>query len=169
MEPVKNASTTTYASALMKIMIQFGICHTLVLNNDSKFLSVFKEVVNLLQLNCHVLSAQNHNGMLVERINRYRNKGLRILCNERDSVRVALEAILMLLYAWNSTPIAGTDLSPSLVAVGRGFSFPIDISSSKHLELTSSPESIQSYAKTQAELVNTSRDTAKVLLEEHRT
>ena len=90
METVADASATTYASALMKIMMRYGICHTLVLDKDSKFFSVFKEVVDLLQLNCHVLSAQNHNGMLVERINRYLNKGLRIICNERDSVRVAL-------------------------------------------------------------------------------
>ena len=57
MEPVKKASATTYASTLIKIMMWFGICHTFVLDKDRKFLSVFKEVVDLLQLNCHVLSA----------------------------------------------------------------------------------------------------------------
>ncbi len=35
-------------------------------------------------------------GMLVERVNRYLNKGLKIMTNERDSVRVAMEAILLL-------------------------------------------------------------------------
>ena len=75
----------------------------------------------------------------------------------------------MLLYAWNSAPIAGTNLSQSLVTVGREFSFPIDFSASKHLELTSSPESVQSFARTQAELVGASHDIAKVLLEEHRS
>ena len=73
----------------------------------------------------------------------------------------------MLLHAWNLAPIAGIDLSRSLVAVGRKFSFPVDWSASKHLELTSFPESVQNYAKTQAELGNTSRDIAKVLLKEH--
>ena len=73
-----------------------------------------------------------------------------------------------LLYAWNSAPIAGTNLSRSLVAIGHRFSFPIDLLASKHLELTSSLESVQSYAKTQAKLVNASHDIAKVLLEEHR-
>ena len=72
-----------------------------------------------------------------------------------------------LLYAWNSAPIAGTNLSRSLVAIGHKFSFPIDLLASKHLELTSSLESVQSYAKTQAELVNASRDITKVLLKEH--
>ena len=69
MEPVKKTSATSYTLVLMKIMVRFGICHTLVLDKDSKFLTVFKKVVDLLQLNCCVLSAQNQNGMLIERIN----------------------------------------------------------------------------------------------------
>jgi hypothetical protein len=56
--------------------------------------------------------------MLVERVNRYLNKGLKIMTNERDSVRVAMEAILLFLYAWNSAPIPGTDISRCLVALG---------------------------------------------------
>ena len=35
--------------------------------------------------------------MLVERVNCYVTKGLKIMCNERNSVRVALEAILIFL------------------------------------------------------------------------
>ena len=68
--------------------------------------------------------------MLVERLNRYLNEGLRIMTNERDSTRVALEAILLLIYAWNSSPVPGTDISRrSMVAVGREFAFPINFSS----------------------------------------
>jgi hypothetical protein len=67
------------------------------------------------------LSGGNHNGMLVERVNHYLNKGLKSMTNERDSVRVAMEAILLLLYAWNSDPIPGTDLSRCCVALGREF------------------------------------------------
>ena len=85
--------------------------------------------------------------MLVERINRYVSKGLKIMCNERDSARVALEAILLLLYAWNSCPVPGTDISRSLVAVGQEFSFPIDFSSEKHWGLTSLPSTAVSYSK----------------------
>ena len=71
--------------------------------------------------------------MIVERVKRYLTKGLEIMCNERDSIIVALEAILLLLYAWNSCPVPGTNISRSLVA------FPNDFSSGKHWELTSSP------------------------------
>ena len=37
----------------------------------------------VLQINRHVLSGSNHNPMLVERVNRYLNKGLKIMTNER--------------------------------------------------------------------------------------
>ncbi len=101
----------------------------IVLDKDSKFFGVCREALDLLKINCHVLSSGNHNPMLVERINRYLNQGLRIMCNECDSNRVALEAILLLIYAWNSCLVPGTDISRSMVAVGREFAFPIDFSS----------------------------------------
>jgi len=52
--------------------------------------------------------------------------------------------------------------------MGREFRFPIDISAAKHLELTSTPASVRSYAKTQAELMSACYEVARVLLEEHR-
>jgi hypothetical protein len=105
MEPVKHATSQTFASAAMKIQLQFGLCHMIVLDKDNKFFEAFKEACDLLQINWHVLSGGNHNPMLVERVNRYLNKGLKVITNERGSVRIAMEAILLLLYAWNSAPI----------------------------------------------------------------
>jgi hypothetical protein len=126
MEPVTKPSATTFASAIMRILLRYGFCHTAVLDKDSKFFGVCREALDLLQINCHILSGSNHNPMLVKRINWYLNKGLRVMCNKRDSVRVALEAILLLLYAWNSCPVPGTDIFRSLVAVGCEFAFPIN-------------------------------------------
>ena len=83
----------------------------IVLDKDGKLFGAFKEAVDLLQINRHVLLGGNHNPMLVKQVNGYLNKGLKIMTNERDSVRVAMEAILLLLYAWNSTPNPCMDLS----------------------------------------------------------
>ena len=168
MEPVKHATSQTFASAVMKIQLKFGLCHTIVLDKDSKFFGTFKDACDLLQLNRHVLSGDNHNPMMVERINRYLNKGLKVMTNERGSVRIAMEAILLLLYAWNSAPIPGTDLSRSFVAIGREFQFPIDFSAEKHWELTSTPSAIRSYANDLAAHLRASREIAKILVEEQR-
>ncbi len=91
------------------------------------------------------------------------------MCNERDSVRVALKAILLLLYAWNSCPVPGTNISCSLVAVGREFAFPIDFSSGKHWELTSSPSTIVLYSKELATRLSACRQVAELLVREQRT
>ena len=96
MKPISNASAKTFASALMHIIFQYGFCHTVVLDKDSKFMGVFKESLNLLNINYHVLPSDNHNSMLVEHVNRYLNEGLCIMTNEHDSIRIALEAILLL-------------------------------------------------------------------------
>jgi hypothetical protein len=146
MEPITRASATTFASAIMKILLRYGFCHTVVLNKDSKFFGVCREAINLLKLNCHVLSSANHNPMIVERVNWYLMKGLKIMCNERGSVRVALEAILLLLYTWNSCLVPGTDISCSLVAVGREFAFPIDFSTNNYWELASLPSTVVTYS-----------------------
>ena len=107
--------------------------------------------------------------MIVERVCRYLNKCLTIFTNERDDNRVALEGILMSLYAWNSAPIIGTDISRSLVVVGREFQFPIDFCSEQHQILTSSTVKVSKFAQEQARLLECSRAVAKELINFHRS
>jgi len=40
MEPITRASATTFASSIMKILLRYGFCHTIVLDKDSKFFGV---------------------------------------------------------------------------------------------------------------------------------
>jgi hypothetical protein len=169
MEPITRASVTTFASAIMKILLCYEFCHTVVLDKDSKFFGVCRKAIDLLKINCHILSSANHNPMIVKRVNCYLTKGLKIMCNERDSVRVALEAILLLLYAWNSCPGPSTNISHSLIVVGHKFIFPIDFSSGKHWELTSSPSTVVSYSKELATRLAECRQVAELLLREQHS
>ena len=105
---------------------------------------------------------------MVKHVNWYLTKGLKIMTNEHDSVRVALEAILLLLYAWNSCPIPGTDISYSLVTVSREFAFPIDYSTNKHWELTSSPSSVESYSRDLATHLAALCEVAHLLIQEQQ-
>jgi hypothetical protein len=128
MEPVAKPSATTFASAIMKIQLRYGFCHTLVLDKDRKFFGVCREALDLLQnyLPCPLWRKPQPNVSWTCQSDI--NKGLKIMTNERGSIQVALEAILLLIYAWNSCPIPGTDISRSLIAVGCKFAFPIDYS-----------------------------------------
>ena len=139
-EPVSKLSSTTFAQALMSIMLRFGFAHTVVLDKDSKFLSVFKEMCQLLTLNTHTISAGNHGAMLVEHVNEYLNRGLKIFKGERGTPAISREAVLMLLYAWNACPVPLTDITRSMIVTGREFAFPIDFSHEKAVELTGSKQ-----------------------------
>ena len=87
------------------------------------------------------------------------------MCSERNLVRMAEEAILLLLYAWNSCPVSGTNISHSFVAVGREYAFQIDYSTKKHWELTSTPDAVTSYSKTLAQYLQASLEVAKLLVD----
>ena len=104
--------------------------------------------------------------MLVERINCFLNKGLKIMTNKGDSIRVAFEAILLLIYAWNSCPVPGTDISRSPVAVGREFQFPIDFLSGKAAALISAPGSVESYSCLLAKRLRACHEVALLLVRE---
>ncbi len=65
-EPVSTANATTYASAIIKIMLQFSFCYTCVLDNDGKFYGICRKALDLLKVNCHVFSGSNHNLMIFE-------------------------------------------------------------------------------------------------------
>jgi hypothetical protein len=99
MEPATSTKSSTFASAIMNMQLCFGFCHTVVLDKDSKFFSICRESLDLLKINCHVLSGDNCNPMLVKRLYRYFKKGLRIMTNKHNLMRMALEALLLLLYA----------------------------------------------------------------------
>ena len=168
-EDTAEQNSKAFASALMKIWLRFGFSHTIVVDKDSKFLGVFVQTAALLKINIHVLSGENHDPMLVERICRYLNSCLTVFCNERGDNRVALEGILMSLYGWNSAPAIGTDISRSLLVTGREFNFPIDFSTEQHLMLTSSARKVSNYAADQAGLLSCGRLIAKELIHAHRS
>jgi hypothetical protein len=73
MEPIPHAKSTNFASGIMKIQLRFGFYQTIVLDKYSKFFGVFKEAVDLLQINCHDLLGNYHNPMLVECVNYYKS------------------------------------------------------------------------------------------------
>jgi len=149
-------------------MASLRFSHTIVVDKASAFLGEFAACARLLNINIHVLSGENHDPMIVERVNRFLNSSLEIFCGERGTNKVALEGILMALYAWNSAPVIGTDISRSMLVVGRDFQFPIDFSADEHHILTSNPAKTRAYAASQADLLTYSREIAKELINQHR-
>ena len=167
-EPVQDSNSKAFAKAVYKIMMRYGLANLIVTDPDSKFKKEFKSMCELLQIPHHLSSKGNHNAIIVERFNKFLNQGMRIFAEERGTPRVFLEAAETLCYAWNSAPVAGTDLSRSLLVVGREFRFPIDISNNRHLTLDVNESSVESYAKDLTSLLEKCRDVYALLISEHR-
>ncbi len=168
MELIMTADATIYTLAIIKIMLQFGFCYACILNKGSKFYGACRKTLDLLKVSPHVLSGGNHNSMILKHLNCYLNSGLHIMTNEHDSTCIALEAILLLIYAWNLCPVSGTDISQSMVAISRKFAFPINFSTGKHAELYSRPGTIESYSRELAIRLSSCREIADLLVREHR-
>jgi hypothetical protein len=90
------------------------------------------------------------------------------MTNKQDSVRIALGAILLLIYTWNSCPFPGTDISRSMVTIGGKFAFPINFLTQKHAKLTSAPGTVESNSCKLAEQLNACCKVAMLLVRKHR-
>ncbi len=114
-----------------QVLLTFGMCAVIVVDDGSTFKSEFESMCNILKLHLWPLARGNHKGNSVERYHRYLNKVMTIQGNalgtNNNFHRIAKTA----QYGWNSAPIDDTDVVRSLPAVGREFRFPLDIDNSK--------------------------------------
>ena len=167
-KPVKQLNSDSFSKALMKVLLTHGLCHTIIIDADSKFKAKFTEVIKMLKLNKHEISKGNHQAMLVERFNKYLNKVMKIFNNERGTNKTYVEGALLAAYAWNSSPISGTDISKSLLVMGREYNFPIDFATDDVFSTNNNPQLIFEYTKSLVEILSQSRDIYKILIDEHR-
>ena len=84
-------------------------------------------------------------------------------------MRVFVEGAAMAIYAWNSAPVAITNLSRSLVVCGREFKFPINFTHELHQSSINQPIHVKSYASDLCQILEKSREIYKILISEHRT
>ena len=87
-------------------------------------------LVNMCQtmhIHHHVVAPEQHNGILCERFHRFLNKVQKINAADTQSFTQWVQGTLFALYAWNASPIDGTDIMRSFAAKARVFPFPFEI------------------------------------------
>jgi hypothetical protein len=75
----------------------------------------------------HMVSPEQHDGILCERFHRYLNKVQKIEATNNQSYTQWVLGVMFATYSWNAAPIDGTNLIRSFVAKGRVFPFPIQV------------------------------------------
>lgn len=125
---VINPDAALLAKTFMEDMIlTFGICAVVVVDSDSKFKSVFKDMCNKLNLMYWPVSRHNHKGVTVEKYHRYLNKCQTIVGQDSGTHMYILQNYKLTQYGWKSAPIDNTDVPRSLPATGREFGFVLDV------------------------------------------
>jgi hypothetical protein len=97
------------------------------------------------------------------------NSSIIVFNNNRKSNRVFVEGAMVCCYAWNSAPVAGTDLSRALSVLGRKFHFPINFTTRQHLTFNVTKSGIQSYVGNMLDLLEKCQQVYKLLIHEQRT
>ena len=103
----------------------------IVVDADGVFAGIFKKTFEETLLTpVHAVARGNHKAIRNEGFRRYLNKVHKIHSVDKGSLHQWLQGVLFALYAWNAGPVDGTNISQSVVAIGREFPFPIDLSPS---------------------------------------
>ena len=135
--PVSDESSSTLTDYFFQhVLLKFGLCYPVVLDDGNSFKCAFVFMCKALKLNYDILAIRNHKGILVEHFHRFLNKTTTITMEDRQSNDVFIPTGIAAGYAWNSAPIDGTDISRSTVAIGQEFRFPNDIDLSSLSQLT---------------------------------
>ena len=104
--PVLDESFTTLASYFMHhVLMKFGLCHLVVLDDGSPFKGVFIAMYNVLNLNHNVLAKRNHKSIAVEHIHRFLNKNITIAYENRSTNDIFVPTGIAVEYAWNNAQI----------------------------------------------------------------
>jgi hypothetical protein len=106
-----------------EVWLKVGLCGLIVIDAASAYLSVFKDMWEVLGLHFHQAARGNHKMVSVERFFQYLNKAVAIAGNDRNTNQDFVETANCAAYAWNSSCIIR-----SVLAVGRAYKFPLDIS-----------------------------------------
>ena len=126
--PLKSILSQDLAVVFMEsVLLQIGFCHMVHVDADNKFRSVFEAMCKSLSLRLSIAAKGNHQSVSIERFFKYANKAVTIATQDRATLSVWVPAILLAAYAWNSSPIDGTDIIRSIPAIGRPFRFPLDL------------------------------------------
>ena len=84
--PVPDESSATLASFFMQyVIMKFGICHLVVLDDGSPFKGSFIAMCDTLNLNYDVFAKRNHKGLTAEQFHRFLNKSITIDAEDRGT------------------------------------------------------------------------------------
>jgi hypothetical protein len=113
--------------AFSHIFVPNGLPKLILIDDGSEFKGLLTQMCEAIGLQYYVACPEAHNAILCERFHRYLNKVAKIGVIEHQTYEQWRMDSLFACYAWNASPIDGTDVIRSFAAKARTFKFPLDI------------------------------------------
>lgn len=171
---VSVAITSTEASYLAcmfmeHVLLKFGLCLMIVIDDDNEFRGIFESMCNTLRIKFHIIATRNHKAVGVERYHKFLNHAQRIFTEAQGTSEPFVEVGMTTAYAWNASPIDGTDIVRSVPAIGCTLRFPLDIDLVAMLDIIDNPsESVVADLRYLQRDVPFSRELLAYLVEDRR-
>ena len=137
---------TEFSRAIYIFQMCYEFSYLVITDTDSNSKRWFSRSVELIKIKHHVYDKGNHNKITVESSKFSLNSSVMVFNNERKSNGFFLEGEIIIVWAWNSTSVAGTDIRRLLLVFGKEFHLPIDFISRDHIAFSNSPSDINYYA-----------------------
>ena len=97
---VRDETSTTLAdNSMQQVLMKFGLCHLVVLDDGSPSKGSFIAMCKSLRLNYDVLAKRNHKSLTVEHFHRFLNKSVTIAAKERGTNDIFVPAEITTGYA----------------------------------------------------------------------
>ena len=156
-------------TAFTSMFIVRGFPKLILIDAGSEFKDILIKMLQYLQIPYYVVSPENHDGILCERVHRYFNKVQKIGAADLATFNQWSLNMGFSTYAWNASPVDGTDIQRAFAATARTFKFPID-HATDDIEVPRIPNTNQliSHIETEFPLWNRQTEILKVLNDDRR-
>ena len=160
----------TVTKVLMsQILLPNGLPKMVLLDADSLlFKHNLMVLLDELGVGFHVVSAEQHEGILCERYHRYLNKVQRLQGLDTKEYSNWMMNTSFAAYAWNGSPIDGTDIIRSFAAKARTFHFPLDVKEQLPRIIGNPGERALQHVETMFPLWFQQKELLQVLVQERR-
>ncbi len=126
-------SETVARLAFSHFFVPNGLPKLVIVDGGSDMKGVLIAMCEQIGIPYYQVPPEAHNSILCERFHRYLNKVEKIGAADAESYEKWAMNALFAAYAWNGSPVDGTDIIRSFAAKARTFHFPLDIQTGEEI------------------------------------
>ena len=156
--------------AFSHFFVPNGLPKLVIIDGGSEFKGVLIAMCDQIGIQYYVAAPEAHNAILCECFHKYLNKVEKIGAADAQSYEKWAMNALFAAYAWNGSPVDGTDIIRSFAAKARTFHFPLDVQTENEVaRIPQQGEATIQHVETMFPLWFRQKELLKLLNDERRT